>query len=180
MSQKSALWKQKMELSRVNDYKKKWKHLYQINTLEDNSWHDNPKNVIIIPWILLFSEGLSALSVWNTSKFFHFVSKLFLNFVFPFLFSLVLISSLLHSVWNSKYYYPLYNFISSSASVFNSLWLHLINRECLTLLFVVMCPPRFISYHQIQNVAKSRHCIIVIPLLIFLFCVHMMKSAALT
>ena len=52
--------------------------------LEDNSWHDNPKNVIIIPWILLFSEGLSALSVWNTSKFFHFVSKLFLNFVFPF------------------------------------------------------------------------------------------------
>ena len=34
-----------------------------------------------------------------------------------------------------EYYYPLYNFISSSASVFNSLWLHLINRECLTLLF---------------------------------------------
>ena len=58
-----------------------------------------------------------------------------------FLFGLVLISSLLHSVWNSKYYYPLHNFISSSASVFNSLWLHLINRECLTLLFA----PRFIS-----------------------------------
>ena len=52
-----------------------------------------------------------------------------------------------------EYYYPLHNFISSSASVFNSLWLHLINRECLTLLFVVMPS----SYHQIQNVAKSRH-----------------------
>ena len=136
---------------------KKWKHLYQINTLEDNSWHDNPKNVIIIPWILLFfrriicclSETLPSFSILYPSCSWTLSSL--------FLFGLVLISSLLHSVWNSKYYYPLHNFISSSASVFNSLWLHLINRECLTLLFVVMCPPRFISYHQIQNVAKSRH-----------------------
>ena len=63
---------------------KKWKHLYQINTLEDNSWHDNPKNVIIIPWILLFSEGLSALSVWNTSKFFHFCIQVVLELCLPF------------------------------------------------------------------------------------------------
>ena len=138
MSQKSALWKQKMELSRVNDYKKKWKHLYQINTLEDNSWHDNPKNVIIIPWILLFSEGLSAVCLKHFQVF-PFCIQVVLELCLPlFLFGLVLISSLLHSVWNSKYYYPLHNFISSSASVFNSLWLHLINRECLTLLFVVM------------------------------------------
>ena len=63
---------------------KKWKHLYQINTLEDNSWHDNPKNVIIIPWILLFfrriicclSETLPSFSIlypscsWTLSSLF--------------------------------------------------------------------------------------------------------------
>ena len=131
-------------------------HLYQINSLESETWrqlltwqskecYHNSMNTFAGRNICCLSETLPSFSILYPSCSWTLSSL--------FLFGLVLISSLLHSVWNSKYYYPLHNFISSSASVFNSLWLHLINRECLTLLFVVMPS----SYHQIQNVAKSRH-----------------------